>query len=353
MYEITLSGTPYERGLQQGRAYASLLRELYEKCPTWLGNLKPAQVNLIRETMVRALKTIFPEMVDELQGISDGSGISFSDVCLVNFVSAIGSFGGCTNLVSLNSEVGPVLAKTSDIGDDYIYYCVHRVEPKQGFGYFSVSWVGCLWAELGMNTAGLAVGQSSGPTQLGQIGEGVPTLEYPRLILERCQNVTEAITWCKQTPMAGKGLNIALVDASGIGAIIEKSGTATAIRFPLASGQEMRLGIAPNSVYCTNIFLEEDMRDCQELAVPGFPGLTDNSAQRLKVVDHFLRQNPKPSFQAIENLLKTPLSSQGLCQQSFKPSITHFAYILLPREQKMVIYEGVAENRLKQKEYSL
>ena len=68
--------------------------------------------------------------------------------------------------------------------------------------------------------------------EIGQNGAGLPTLEYPRYILERCTSVSEAIAFCQQTPMAGKGLSIAVVDADGEGVIIEKSGTATAVRYP-------------------------------------------------------------------------------------------------------------------------
>jgi len=352
MYEITLKHKAYDRGLQQGRAFGLLLQELQELCPVWLGGMSQGRVKEILYNMINALKTIAPEMVEELQGISDGSGISFSDVCIVNFVSAIAALGGCTNLISLQTEGGPVLAKTSDIGEDYVYYCVQRVEPDQGFKYLAISWVGCLWAELGMNAAGLAVGTSSAPTQLGQIGEGIPTQEYPRVILERCGTLAEAIVFCKQTPMAGKGLNIALLDAAGRGAVVEKSGTAAAVRYPLTRLQGECPGAALDSVYCANLFLEKDMQGFTELVVPGLQtNLMDNSRQRLDVVDGFLRQNPKPSLQTLETLMKTSLQARGLCQHLYAPLMTHFAYLLLPSHHKLVVYEGVSENRLTMKEY--
>jgi predicted choloylglycine hydrolase len=352
MYEITLTNKAYERGLQQGRAYCLLLQKLQKKCPAWLGGLSQGRVKEILDNMVNALKTISPEMVEELQGISIGSGLSFDDICTVNFVSAIAALGGCTNLISLKTEAGPALAKTSDIGDDYIYYSIQRVEPDQGHKYLAISWVGCLWAELGMNAAGLAVGTSSAPTQLGQIGAGIPTQEYPRVVLERCGTVAEAVAFCQQTPMAGKGLNIALLDAAGNGAVVEKSGTAAAVRYPLTRQQGECPGAALDSVYCANIFLDKDMQGFTELAVPGLQtNLMDNSRQRLVVVDGFLRQNPQPSLQALETLLRTSLQTGGLCQHIYAPMMTHFAYILLPSQHKMVVYEGVSENRLTKKEY--
>ena len=153
--------------------------------------------------------------------------------------------------------------------------------------------------------------------------------------------------------MAGKGLNIAVVDAVGHGAVIEKSGTATAVRYPLSDGQDKLPGAAPGSVYCTNIFLDQEMQGFTELSIPGLPSLTDNSQQRLDILDRYLRQNPAPTIHSLETLLKTPMLGQGLCQQSYSPLVTHFAYMLFPSQRKMTLYEGVAENQLTQKEYSL
>ena len=351
MYEITLKGSPYERGMQQGKTYRQELLTLAAAAPIWLGSMPPDRVSEILERMVNYLRSSFPEMISELEGIASGSGLSFDTICTVNFVSAISALNGCTNMISLNAEPGPILAKTSDIGEDYKFYAVQEVQPDHGLAYLAVGWVGCLWAEVGINAAGLAVGQSSGPTQIGQDGAGLPTLEYPRYILERCTNVSEAITFCQQTPMAGKGLSIAVVDAAGEGVIIEKSGTATAVRYPALEMQNNGLGAAQESVYCANIFLEKEMQGFKELAIPDLPSLTDNSRQRLEIVDHFLRQNPNPTIQSIETLLQTPLLGQGLCQQQFTPLLTHFAYVLLPQQRKMILYEGVAEKKLVQKEF--
>jgi len=303
--------------------------------------------------MILGLSSLWPEMIEEIRGISDGSGMPFDEVCTVNFVSAIGALQGCTNLVALKAKDGPTLVKTSDIGDDYIYYSVQRVEPEHGHAFLAVSWAGCLWAEVGVNSAGLAVGQGSGPIQQGQNGEGIPTLEYPRMILQYCSSLEDAVAHCHQIPMAGKGLNIAIVDAAGHGAIIEKSGTATAIRYPLSEEQDNLPGTAPGNVYCTNIFLASKMQGFSELSIPGLPSLTDNSQQRLEIIDRYLRQNPAPTIHSLENLIMTPLLKQGLCQQSYSPLMTHFAYMLFPRQYKMILYEGVAEDRLTKKEFSI
>lgn len=351
MFEITLEGSPYERGLKQGSVFLKELGELSKEYPTWLGDISSDQVNKVRNNMVEYLNKNFPEMISELEGISKGSGIPFELICNINFVSAIGALKGCTNLVILNTEDGPLLAKTSDIGNDYKYYSIQKVIPKDGQEYLAISWAGALWAEVGVNSSGLVAGQSSGPTQKGQDGFGIPTLQYPRFILEKCTSVEEAIEFCRTTPMAGKGLSIALVDKFGNGAIVEKSGTAFAVRYPTNNMGQSKIGTSINGVYCTNIFLEKEMQGFGELSLSGVPSLEENSKSRLVAVDSFLTEYPKPTIKNIEDFLITPLQQGGICQLTYEPLITHFAYIVSANENKMSIYEGIPQKQLIKKEF--
>jgi predicted choloylglycine hydrolase len=351
MLKITLVGNPYERGLKQGSVFSKELISLSKEYPTWLGDVSTDLVDKIRNKMVDYLDKNFPEMISELKGISEGSGLHFDLICTINFVSAISALNGCTNLVILSTEAGPLLAKTSDIGNDFKYYSIQKVIPTDGQQYLAISWAGSLWAEVGINSSGLVAGQSSGPTQKGQSGFGIPTLQYPRFILEKCTSVEDAIEFCKITPMAGKGLSIALVDKFGKSAIVEKSGTAFAVRFPAQQVDKNRNGSSTNGVFCTNIFLEKEMQGFGELSLAGVPSLEENSKLRLENVNSFLTDNPKPSIQKIEKLLFTPLQQGGLCQLKYEPLITHYAYVLSPIKNKMSIYEGIPQKQLTRKDY--
>jgi len=290
--------------------------------------------------MVNSLRSLYPEMVEELEGIAEGSGIPFDDVCTLNFVSAIGALNGCTNVIALNTAEGPVLAKTSDIGSDYAYYCIQRVGPNHGYSYFAISWAGCLWAEVGINSAGLAIGQGSAPTMPGQRGEGIPTLEYPRVILERCSTVAEAIQFCQDTPMTGKGLNIALVDGAGQAAVVEKSGTKSAVRRPLVNGDNPVPGAVVDGVYCTNHFLDPEMQGMIPLVIPGTPSLADNSQKRLANVARFFKETPSPTVDDLVSLLKRSFEEGGLCQHTYPELTTHYSYIVLPSKREMRISQG-------------
>lgn len=341
MYEITLKGTAHERGVQQGQAFGNLMLELFAQCRIWLGNMPNEEVARIRDTMVNSLRSLCPEMVEELEGIAEGAGMPFDDVCIFNFVSAIGALTGCTNVITLKTGEGPILAKTSDIGSDYAYYCVQSVEPEQGYSYFAISWVGCLWAEVGINSAGLATGQGSAPTMPGQDGEGIPTLEYPRPILERCSSVAEAVQFCQSTPMAGKGLNIALVDATGQAAVVEKSGTKFAVRRPLVNGDNPVPGAVVDGLYCANHFLDTEMRGMIPLAIPGIPSLTDNSQKRLANIARFFKETLSPAVKDMVSLLTRDVEEDGLCQHRYPELTTHYSYIVLPSKREMRVGQGI------------
>lgn len=341
MHEITLKGTARERGFQQGQALGKLIRELFGQCPIWLGDMPHERVAKIRDNMVNSLKSLCPEMVEELEGIAEGSGMPFDDVCTLNFVSAIGALNGCTNVIVLNTKEGQVLAKTSDIGSDYAYYSIQRVEPEHGYSYFAISWVGCLWAEVGINSAGLAVGSGSAPTMPGQRGEGIPTLEYPRVILERCSTVAEAIQFCQDSPMVGKGLNIALVDGAGQAAVVEKSGTKFAVRRPLVNGQNPVPGAVVDGVYCANHFLDPGMQGMTPPVVPGGLNVVDNSKKRLANIASFFEETPFPTVEDMVSLLKTSFEEGGLCQHTYPEMTTHYSYIVLPSKREMRVSQGI------------
>jgi len=315
--------------------------ELLEQCSIWLGDTPYEQVAEIRDVMVNSLRSLCPEMAEELEGIAEGAGMPFDDVCTLNFVSAIGVLNGCTNVIALKTEEGPVLAKTSDIGSDYAYYCVQRLEPGHGYSYFAISWVGCLWVEVGINSAGLATGQGSTPTMPGQRSEGIPTLEYPRVILERCSTVAEAIQFCQDSPMAGKGLNIALVDETGQAAVVEKSGTKFAARSPLVNGDRPVPGAVVDGLYCTNHFLEPEMQGMIPLVIPGIPSLIDNSQKRLTNIARFFKETPSPTVEDLVSLLKTSFEEGGLCQHTYPEMTTHYSYIVLPSKREMRVSQGI------------
>ncbi len=335
MYEITLRGGPRARGRSQGEAFAAEIRGLMAECQSaWLAGMPTGRVALLRDNMVTYMRNHWPALIDELAGIAEGADLPFDDICTLNFVSAIGALGpGCSNFIVRQTASGPVLGKTSDIGEDYRYYSLQRVMPDEGgLSYLAISWIGCLWAEVGINSAGLSLGQGSGPTQPAQRGYGVPTLQYPRALLAGCKDTAEALALSAHLDMAGKGLNMAMVDAAGDAAVVERSGTRYCARRPAA-----------DAIYCTNHFVSAEMQGMIPLSGPGLPAeeITADSQERLADLERFFAAHAEAYCKEdLLGLLRRQRHEGGLAQNVPPGRVTHFAYLLLPQRGEMWISQG-------------
>ena len=85
--EVTLTGTPYERGLQYGQACREEIaisvrnyRELFalRKNLTW------AQAQQLSRRYLPAIRALGDQYIAEMQGIADGAGIAFDEVLAIN-----------------------------------------------------------------------------------------------------------------------------------------------------------------------------------------------------------------------------------------------------------------------------
>ncbi len=85
--EVTLTGTPYERGLQYGtackeeialsvRSYTELFK--VRKNMTW------EQARVLSRQYIPAIRDLDEGYIQEMQGIADGAGITFEDVLAIN-----------------------------------------------------------------------------------------------------------------------------------------------------------------------------------------------------------------------------------------------------------------------------
>ncbi len=259
MLELTIRGTPYERGCQVGAAFRARLRAEIEggwSVPLhgWSRDHAEAAMGNILFAMLRYA----PHYVEELRGLADGAGIGFRQAFLMNTAQAFGPLRaafdargelaadddtGCTNLAVAEGAAGPVLVKTVDgtrpaledgtvLADHYVFL---RFEPRDEddfLPYAIVCLPGRLWPELGMNAAGLGAGQSSAPPLPGQRGHGIPVQWILRPALERCRTVREAVDLLATIPMSGKGMNLGFVDAEGAAAGVEKSHDRQAVLWP-------------------------------------------------------------------------------------------------------------------------
>jgi hypothetical protein len=258
MLVVETHGTAYERGRQYGTQLAAHLRRRAPARPLHPGGRSEADA--IAGRMLAYLERHEPALVEELRGLAAGAEMRFDEVFHFNvssFVRYIQDFpgdgaaaapaagaaaDGCTNVAFTTTEHGPLLGKTNDGGAPVpperqpTTWVLQHARPDTGPAFFMLAPVGALAGVAGLNDGGFAVGQSAAQVVPGQRGFGVPSNLILRPLLERCATVAAALDLLAARDLAGKGLNLMLLDAAGTLRAAEMSGDMLGVRSPDAAG---------------------------------------------------------------------------------------------------------------------
>ncbi|MBI3211459.1 MAG: hypothetical protein HYZ47_02090 [Simkania negevensis] len=191
---VYLEGNPYERGYQHGTLLKEkiqwnimqfLEREELESHERYKELMK--QFDLLLE------KYIPSHFIQEMEGIADGSGISFEKIALLNFFPEMFHCTGMTlneeatkdrslyHVRVLDYKVGMHLQHTA---------VLMVVKPEGKIPYLNVSYAGFVGSVTGMNREKIAIGEIGGDGY--GAWEGIPMGFLIREILENAQNLKEA-----------------------------------------------------------------------------------------------------------------------------------------------------------------
>ena len=232
MFYVEASGTPYEIGRQLGEqtklAIANSLDMLAARFRHW----DDRQFREARERHMAYTERRLPELVEETQGIADGSGVEFRWIYLANFYASMRfALEGCSNLIFTGSADGPILARTCDLPRaEGKHAGLALVRPEGGPAVLATYWPGTTWRGSGINEAGLAVGGSSCSAAVPMPEESMNPHALPTWVLSRAESVADAIALLESVDAQPWGANHALVDGGGDAAIVEKAGAYQALR---------------------------------------------------------------------------------------------------------------------------
>ncbi len=195
MPEIILQGSPYQRGLKHGETFAKEIRRAYDTICKPIKEKWNCKKEGTLYKLFKNLQSTFPDLIEEIEGISRGSKMNFEDILLLNFYHGLGVIKlQCTNLAFVNGEQGAIHGKTGDAEDcSSPFYLLEVVNPDKDPSFINFCYVGTVWTEAGVNSIGLSCGQSSSSTISGQDGRGIPCLVMPRPLLQKCSTVEEGI----------------------------------------------------------------------------------------------------------------------------------------------------------------
>ncbi len=203
---LVLQGAPRELGRQQGTA---LRGQIHANIGALLGDFfnggkSSAQLEKIRTWQARLREFSFdlwPWLQPEIHGIADGAGISRELAELLSFRAwqyEIYHAGACSSFALPGAQGRILTAGTLD--DPRWLYAVAQCQPTQGLRYLSFPIAGTVWANRGMNEAGLALGISSliCPGVTFDLDQLVPVDLVFRDMLQFCATVAEIEARCQK-----------------------------------------------------------------------------------------------------------------------------------------------------------
>lgn len=329
---VVLRGSARERGLQQGRLLCNQIRASWENyLHSPLAGTHEDEFQTVLGNMLRFLESHFPEVLEELYGVGEGSGLDFDAVVRWNFASAIWTTilcrdapTSCSAVAFTDAPEGAIVGKNTDLGTQPEYYALKVVIPDCGIPYMGYGQVGGPWVEAAINAEGLVIAQASAPTQPNQDGYGMPCLHSSYLAMQRARRVQEAIDFLGEIVHAGKGSNWMLADIEGTAVAVERGHDRQMIRTP-EDGQ----------IYFTNHFLTTEM---EAVSRPG----DENSLGRItRYRAIFADEHPEHTLEGLRQTIADHGHPVGPCQHG-PLAYTRYACLLIPQRHEMRLFRGPA-----------
>jgi predicted choloylglycine hydrolase len=176
----------------------------------------------------KIVQRVFPEILEEVRGISEASGLDYSDLCARLFTHPLaGKPPGCT-IFAVRDGGDVWVGRNYDWFYEIAPYAASYFTAPEG-GYKSIGQSDMfLGREDGVNEKGLAVAMA-GITS--NFTPGVMFWVAIRYILDKCATVEEGVEWLLGIPHHCT-ITILLADKSGDVAVVEASPTKTRVRRP-------------------------------------------------------------------------------------------------------------------------
>ncbi len=255
---LELAGAPYDMGHAHGARFRDEIRHFTDErvrlcsAPDWTGrSLSRAAVIELAEACVDEHIAYAPELMEELRGMADATGLSLAELVINNgftdFIDVVYSLGdaresaavpalaadNCTAFLVPNERSASAQAWFGQTWDMHAsatpYVILIHGKPDSAPAFLTFTVTGCV-GMIGMNSAGICVGVNNLMASDGQIG--VTWTFVARKILAQ-ENIEDALACLTGARLAGAH-NYMLLDKHGVGYEVEAMSTRQGIR-PLAN----------------------------------------------------------------------------------------------------------------------
>lgn len=271
-WEMYLEGSPFERGVVNGKLSADLLyiqelhfinqiRELVpdERYLNFLkylvGFFNRHMNDHVQPGFQREIYGVALSMPDTFDFVSDKYDRAMNYHAAHDIGHALQNLAlvGCTSFAARNPETGKLIAgRNFDfyVGDGFAENkIVALVKPDSGYAYLSVTWPGMIGVVSGMNAAGLTISLNAAPSEVPP-SSATPISILAREILQYASTIEEAtaIAEKRQTFVSESLLIVSAADKDA--AIIEKTPVETAV---------FRQDSLP--LVCSNHYQSQELKD--------------------------------------------------------------------------------------------
>lgn len=217
----TFEGAPEEIGRIYGKTFTDAIRKnlsilVWRKGYDPLPRENAAFISWIK-TQGSIIQKNWPWLIEEIQAVADGIEVKYEDILFLNLrVWQYDKYAvPADTCSSLAITLGDgTVACAGALDDEIDYYCGPiKVVPEKGYAFITFPIAGTSWGNRGINSAGLALGESSQLLPgLNQLPNAINQDLGLRVILQTCATVGDVREFCKKYPFT---INLICVDAGG------------------------------------------------------------------------------------------------------------------------------------------
>lgn len=361
LFELYVEGTPFERGVINGKLTKELVVRQEDHFSEQIFKMVPSEYkrsylkDLIGWFNRNLDKNITQEYKEEIYGISESAsdkyqylGNNYQRILNYHAAHDIGhalqnlALVGCTSFGTWNERSAD---STMIIGRNFDFYVgdkfsedkiVAFFNPSEGHKFMTVTWGGFIGAVSGMNEAGLSVTINAAKSDY-PLASATPVSLVTREILQYAKNIAEAIAIAKKRDMFVSESFLVASAADNKAVIIEKTPTALDVYDP-----------HKNFIVCTNHFqsngLARSKKNLEQLNESASP-------YRYERLRELLNANGKNTVQKTIDILR---DRKGLHnadigdgnEKAINQLIAHHSVVFEP--QKQIVWVSTAPWQLGQ-----
>lgn len=287
MHHIKFLGTHYEMGYHWGCQLKKHNQNLLDHIPF---PISEEHLSFSKQCLP-LYATFFPEILEEIQGLSEGNSCSYEKLCAVLFsmYCIMPCPIHCSCFAAKSDEDHIILGRNSDFLTEIEPLYMNTIYQFSSSAYsFNANTTAFIQMEDGINEHGFAIGLTS--VAPAAIAPGFNAGLLLRFLLEQCKTVKAAMQLIKEIPLA-TSFTLVMADALGNAVLLELATQEIEIQW---------IDSTQNYVCATNMFNTKKMKPYNRL-----PKDTWFAKERFYTMEQFFSNKTTPiNLEEAQDLLR-------------------------------------------------